>query len=351
MVKAREFNIGSVGIGGDHPISIQSMTTTKPSNILETINQISRLQESGCNLVRIAITDLDDCKAISEIKKNISIPLIADIQFDYNLAIWSIKYGSDKIRINPGNIKEDWKLKEIAKNLIEFNTPIRIGSNSGSLSNEIIEKYGVTPKALVVSAIRQAERLENMGVKNIVLSMKSSNVKDSIEAYTLASKECDYPLHIGITEAGTVWSGTIKSAVGIGTLLYQNIGHTLRVSLTGDPVQEVIAAREILKSLNLLSDAPTFISCPTCGRTKVNLIKIASEIEDRLKSIKKPITVAVMGCGVNGPGEAREADIGLAAGDGEGLIFKKGKIVKKIPESLMIEEFWKEIISMVEINC
>jgi (E)-4-hydroxy-3-methylbut-2-enyl-diphosphate synthase len=346
--KTRSFNIGKIGIGGDHPITIQSMTNTKTSDIEGTVKQIISLKDAGCQLVRLAINNLEEAKAIKTIKSFIDIPIIADIQFDYRLALLSIENGADKIRINPGNIGDEWKLKEIATALLEKDIPVRVGSNSGSLSEDLLQRYGVSAQALVESALAQSRLLEKYGVKNIVLSMKSSDVLMTIEAYKLASQLSDLPLHIGLTEAGTPGTGTIRSSVALGVLLYNNIGNTIRVSLTGDPIDEIWAAKDILSSLKLISNTPTLISCPTCGRTNIDLVKITKELEKRLRKLNKPLKVAVMGCAVNGPGEAKEADIGVAGGKGEGIIFKNGKIIKKVPEERMLEELWTEIQRMVE---
>lgn len=346
--KTRAFNIGKIGIGGDYPITIQSMTNTKTSDIEGTVKQIISLKDAGCQLVRLAINNLEEAKAIKTIKSFIDIPIIADIQFDYRLALLSIENGADKIRINPGNIGDEWKLKEIATALLEKDIPVRVGSNSGSLSEELLQRYGVSAQALVESALAQSRLLEKYGVKNIVLSMKSSDVLMTIEAYKLASQLSDHPLHIGLTEAGTPGTGTIRSSVALGVLLYNNIGNTIRVSLTGDPIDEIWAAKDILSSLKLISNTPTLISCPTCGRTNIDLVKITKELEKRLRKLNKPLKVAVMGCAVNGPGEAKEADIGVACGKGEGIIFKNGKIIRKVPEERMLEELWTEIQRMVE---
>ncbi len=342
--KTRTVRIGNVVIGGENPIAIQSMCNTDTRDIMSTANQINTLTKAGCELVRVAVPDMEAARAIGEIKKRISIPLVADIHFDYRLAIESMVQGIDKIRINPGNIGSEDRVKAVADMAKEKGIPIRIGVNSGSLEKDILLKFGkVTPEAMVESALRHIKMLEKYNFRDIVVSIKSSSVLFSLEAYKLMSQAADYPLHVGITEAGTVYSGTIKSAVGIGAILSEGIGDTIRVSLTGDPVEEIKAAKEILKSLDLRSFGVNFISCPTCGRTQIDLVKIAEEVEKRCAGIDKNIKVAVMGCAVNGPGEAREADIGIAGGKGEGLIFKKGQIIKKVPEEELISSLMEEI--------
>lgn len=336
--------VGDVPIGGNHPISIQSMTNTVTKDIDKTIEQIIRLQDAGCDIVRVAISDLEDAKAIPLIKEKINIPIIADIQYDYKLALYAIEYGVDGLRINPGNIGSIDRVEQIVEACKSKNISIRIGVNAGSLSQKTLDKYGgVNAKSMVYSAIEQIEILEKLDFFNIKISLKASNVPLTIEAYTIMSTMRDYPLHLGITEAGPINRGTIKSAVGIGALLSQGIGDTIRISLTGDPVEEVKVAIEILKSLGLKSTGLELISCPTCGRTKIDLISMVEEAEERLKNINKPLKVAIMGCAVNGPGEAREADIGIAGGDGEGLIFKKGEVVEKVDESLLLEKLLEYI--------
>lgn len=340
--KTREIQIGNVKIGGNNKIAIQSMCNTDTRDYKATINQIKLLEDAGCEIVRIAIPDMEACSAIKEIKKGINIPLVADIHFDYQLALKSIDNGIDKIRLNPGNIGDENRIKEVILKAKTRNIPIRIGVNSGSLEKNILEKYkGVTPEGLIESATRHIKLIEKYDYNNIVVSIKASNVPFSIETYSKLSEATNYPLHLGITEAGTLYSGTIKSSIGIGTILSMGIGDTIRVSLTSNPVDEIYVAKEILKSLKLRKFGIEFISCPTCGRTEVDLIPIANEIEKRCKDINKNIKVAVMGCAVNGPGEAREADIGIACGKGLGLIFKKGKIIKKVKEDEIIEEFIK----------
>ena len=342
--KTKKIFVGNVAVGGDSNITVQSMTNTVTKDIKSTVNQIKELEKAGCDIIRSAITDLEDAKAIEEIKRQINIPFIADIQYDYKLAIAAVENGCDCLRINPGNIGSEIKVREVVNACKEKEVPIRIGTNSGSIKKEFLEKYnGVNENSLVYSTLEQIRLLENMGFYNMKLSLKASSVPLTIKSYEMISKLVDYPLHIGITESGPIWRGTIKSAVGIGTLLSMGIGDTIRISLTGDPVEEVKVGREILKSLNLLNEGIEIISCPTCGRTKIDLIKLVGEVEENLKDIDKPIKVAIMGCPVNGPGEAREADIGIAGGKGEGLIFKKGKIIKKVREEFLIEELIKEI--------
>lgn len=342
--KTREINIGGVKIGGENPIAIQSMCNTDTRNASETVEQIKRLEEAGCEIIRVAVPDMEAAEAVREIKNKINIPLVADIHFDYRLALKCMDNGIDKIRINPGNIGSEDRVRQVADMARKNHIPIRIGVNSGSLERHLVEKYGgVTPEGLVESALGHVKLLEENNFCDIAISIKASNVPFSIEVYDLLSNTVDYPLHVGITEAGTVWRGTIKSAVGIGAILSMGIGDTIRVSLTGDPVEEVYAAKEILNDLRLRSFGVEFISCPTCGRTSIDLIRIANEVEERVKNINKNIKVAVMGCAVNGPGEAREADIGIAGGNGEGLIFKKGRILRKVPENKLIEELMKEI--------
>ncbi|HHW56584.1 MAG TPA: flavodoxin-dependent (E)-4-hydroxy-3-methylbut-2-enyl-diphosphate synthase [Clostridia bacterium] len=345
----REVKIGNKKIGGNNPILVQSMTNTDTHDIEKTIEQIRRLEAEGCDIIRVAVPDMEAAEAIKEIKKNINIPLVADIHFDYRLAIKSIENGADKIRINPGNIGREKNIKKVVEIAKEKGIPIRIGVNSGSLEKEILHKYkGVTAEAVVESALKNVLILEKLGFYDIVISLKTTNVPLTIEAYKLVSSKVDYPLHVGITEAGTIEAGTIKSAIGIGTLLYLGIGDTIRVSLTGDPAHEVRVGRQILRSLGLLKEGVEVISCPTCGRTKIDLIKLAEEVEKRTRNIKKPLKIAVMGCVVNGPGEAKEADIGIAGGDGEGIIFKKGKVYKKVKEEELVEELMKEIEKLLE---
>lgn len=342
--------IGPVAVGGGAPISVQSMTNTRTEDVQATAAQIGQLRDAGCDIVRIAIPDMAAAKAISEIKQlQPQIPLVGDIHFDYRLALTAVEQGIDALRINPGNIGDEAKVIAVVKAAKQRHIPIRIGVNAGSLEKELLMRYGhPTPEAMVESALRHVRLLEKHDFYDIKLSLKANDVPMTIKAYQLMSETVDYPLHLGITEAGTVSSGTIKSAVGIGALLAQGIGDTVRVSLTGDPVEEVKVAAEILKALNLRQYGPTLVSCPTCGRTQINLVSIAEAVEKRLASIKKPIKVAVMGCVVNGPGEAREADIGIAGGREFGLIFRKGEIVKKVPEDKLLEELFKEIDQIEE---
>lgn len=340
----REINIGGVKIGGNNPIAIQSMCNTDTRDVKSTVEQIKKLEKAGCEIIRVAVPDMQAAECIRDIKNSIDIPLVADIHFDYRLALKCMDNGIDKIRINPGNIGSADRVKQVADMAKKNRIPIRVGVNSGSLEKELVEKYGgVTPQGLVESALRHVKLLEQNDFYDTAISIKASNVPFSIEVYELLSNTVDYPLHVGITEAGTVWGGTIKSAVGIGAILSRGIGDTIRVSLTGDPVEEIYAAKEILKDLNLRKFGVEFISCPTCGRTSIDLIKIANEVESKIKDIDKNIKVAVMGCAVNGPGEAREADIGIAGGHGEGLIFKKGEILRKVPEEKLVDELLKEI--------
>ena len=340
----REINIGGVKIGGNNPIAIQSMCNTDTRDVKSTVEQIKKLEKAGCEIIRVAVPDMQAAECIRDIKNSIDIPLVADIHFDYRLALKCMDNGIDKIRINPGNIGSADRVKQVADMAKKNRIPIRVGVNSGSLEKELVEKYGgVTPQGLVESALRHVKLLEQNDFYDTAISIKASNVPFSIEVYELLSNTVVYPLHVGITVAGTVWGGTIKSAVGIGAILSRGIGDTIRVSLTGDPVEEIYAAKEILKDLNLRKFGVEFISCPTCGRTSIDLIKIANEVESKIKDIDKNIKVAVMGCAVNGPGEAREADIGIAGGHGEGLIFKKGEILRKVPEEKLVDELLKEI--------
>ncbi len=342
--KTRIIKVGNVLIGGDSPISIQSMTNTLTKDIKSTVEQINKMEEYGCDIVRCAITDLEDAKAIPEIKKNISIPIIADIQYDYKLALYALEYGADGLRLNPGNIGSLDKVREVVNECKKDNISIRVGVNSGSIKQEFLDEYGgVNENSMVYSAMEQIKVLEEMDFHDIKVSLKASSVPLTIKTYEKISELVDYPLHLGITEAGPTWRGTIKSSVGIGSILSRGIGDTIRISLTTDPVEEVKVAKEILKSLGLRKDGIDIISCPTCGRTKVDLISIVEEAEKRIGDIKKNITVAIMGCAVNGPGEAREADIGIAGGSGEGIIFRKGQIIKKVPENLLLESLIEEI--------
>ena len=337
-------DIGGVKIGGNNPVAIQSMCNTDTRDVKATVNQILRLEEAGCEIIRVAVPDKEAAAAVADIKKAIHIPLVVDIHFDYRLALECMKNGADKVRINPGNIGGTDRVKKVVETAKERSVPIRIGVNGGSLEKELIEKYGgPTADALVESAMRHVKILENEDFDNTVVSIKISNVPVMIEAYRKFSEISDLPLHIGVTEAGTLRSGIIKSAIGIGSLLSGGIGDTMRVSLTADPVEEIYAAYDIQRILGLRKKGVQLVSCPTCGRTRINLIEIANEVEKRLANVDKDITVAVMGCAVNGPGEAREADIGIAGGYGEGLIFRKGQIIKKVPENRIIDELMNEI--------
>lgn len=341
-------DVGGVKMGGDNPVRIQSMTNTKTEDVKATVAQILRLEEAGCELVRCTVPTMEAACALKEIKKQIHIPLIADIHFDYKLAIAAIENGADKIRINPGNIGSNEKVKAVVDAARKANIPIRIGVNSGSLEKDKIEKYGgVTAEGITESALEKIKLIEDMGYDNLVVSIKSSDVLMSIKAHELIAKSTKHPIHVGITEAGTVWAGNIKSAIGIGIILHEGIGDTIRVSLTGDPVEEIYSAKLILKTLGLRKDGVTVVSCPTCGRTNVDLISLTNKVEEMVKDIDKPIKVAVMGCVVNGPGEAREADLGIAGGIGEGLLFKKGEIIKKVPEENLLEELKAELDKLV----
>lgn len=342
----RKLNVGGVAIGGDSPISIQSMLNVPAADVDGNVRQARELETAGCEILRVAIPNQQSVRLIPAIKAATTIPLVADIHFDYRLALESVEAGIDKIRINPGNIGSDDRVKAVADACRSHGVPIRIGVNSGSLEKEILAKHGgPTAEALCESAMYHASLLEKYDFNDIVLSMKSSRVDTMIEAYELASQACDYPLHLGVTEAGTERMGLVKSAIGIGSLLQRGVGDTIRVSLTADPVREIAAAMDILRALNLRSGVQ-MVSCPTCGRTNIDLIAIAGEVERRLASCKKPITVAVMGCAVNGPGEAREADIGIAGGNGVGLIFKKGEIVRRVPEDRLVDSLMEEIESL-----
>ena len=343
----REVNIGGVKIGGNNPVIIQSMCNTDTRNVKDTVNQILMLEDAGCEIIRVAVPDMEAAEAVKAIRKSIHIPLVVDIHFDYRLALECMKNGADKVRINPGNIGSIDRVKQVVNMAKERSIPIRIGVNGGSLEKELLEKYSSpTADALVESAIGQVKVLEELDFKDTVVSIKVSNVPVMLDAYRKFSEISDIPLHIGVTEAGTLRSGTIKSAVGIGALLAEGIGDTMRVSLTANPLEEIYAAYDIQKVMGLRKNGVELVSCPTCGRTQIDLIGIASEVEKRLMSIDKPIKVAVMGCAVNGPGEAREADIGIAGGNGEGLIFSRGEIIRKVPEADIVDELMKEIEKM-----
>ena len=338
-------DIGGVKIGGGNPIAIQSMTNTPTADVDATVSQILQLEEAGCDIVRCTANTEAAAAAIGEIKKRVHIPVVADIHFQYKLAISAIEHGADKIRINPGNIGSAENLNEVVRAAKERNVPIRVGVNSGSLEREFLMKYGgVTAEGIVESAVQKVRMIEEQGYDNIVVSIKSSNVLMSVKTHEMISKEINYPLHVGITEAGTVWSGNIKSSIGLGIILNEGIGDTIRVSLTGDPVEEIKTAKLILKTLKLRDGGIELVSCPTCGRTRINLIELAGKVEKLIAQYPQlNIKVAVMGCAVNGPGEAREADLGVAGGEGEGLIFKKGEILRKVPQEKLLDELKKEL--------
>ncbi|MBB6715093.1 flavodoxin-dependent (E)-4-hydroxy-3-methylbut-2-enyl-diphosphate synthase [Clostridium gasigenes] len=342
--QTRKVKVGNKFLGGDSPVSIQSMTNTDTRDPKKTLDQINELYNAGCEIIRCAVPDMEAAEALKEICEKSPIPVVADIHFDYRLALESIKNGVSAIRINPGNIGSVERVKLVVEAAKEKGLPIRIGVNSGSLERDILARDGKpTAKGLVESALRHVKILEELEFFDIVISIKSSNVKTMIDAYRLMSESCDYPLHLGVTESGTTFRGTIKSSIGIGTLLAEGIGDTIRVSLTSDPIEEIKVAKEMLIALELRESGMQFISCPTCGRTQINLIKIAEEVERRLENCNKNIKVAVMGCIVNGPGEAREADIGIAGGNGEGIIFKKGKLIRKVKEENLVEALLEEI--------
>ncbi len=339
--------IGDKKIGGGNPVLIQSMCNTKTEDVKTTVEQILRLEAAGCEIIRVAVPTMEAAAAIRQIKKQIHIPLVADIHFDYRLAIAAIESGADKIRINPGNIGSRERVQAVVDTAKKYGIPIRVGVNSGSLEKELLEKYGgVTAEALVESAKKQVAVIEEMGYDNLVVSIKSSDVLMCVKAHELLAKECRYPLHVGITEAGTLLSGNIKSSVGLGIILYEGIGDTIRVSLTGDPLEEIKSAKLILKALNLRTGGVEVVSCPTCGRTQIDLIGLANQVENMVADIDMDVKVAVMGCVVNGPGEAREADIGIAGGIGEGLLIKKGEVLKKVPEGELLEALRAELLAM-----
>ena len=347
-MKTNEVWIGNVAIGGTNPIAIQSMCNTKTSDVKATVDQIKRLEEAGCEIIRVAVPDMEAAEAISEIKKQIHIPIVADIHFDYKLAIAAIEHGADKIRINPGNIGSTDKVRAVVDKAKEYGIPIRVGVNSGSLEKDIISKYGghVTAEGLVESALNKAAMIEDMGYDNLVISIKSSDVMMCVRAHELIKERTEHPIHVGITEAGTVWAGNIKSSIGLGIILNQGIGDTIRVSLTGDVCEEVRTAKLILKTLGLRSGGIEVVSCPTCGRTSIDLIGLADKVNTlvlKSKYSKLSMKVACMGCVVNGPGEAREAELGICGGKSEGLIIKKGEIIKKVPEDKLLEEFEAEL--------
>lgn len=339
-------DIGGVKIGGDYPIAIQSMLNTKTGDIEASLKQIKRLEDAGCEIVRLSVSSVEEAKALSEIKKRVKIPLVADIQFDHKLALLSMENGVDKVRINPGYVGDKEKVKEVVDFAHRFKVPIRIGVNSGSLRKEELLKYGkVTAEGLSESAVREVEILEELGFFNIVVSIKSSDVMMGVLAYKMFKEKKDYPLHIGVTEAGTVLSGSIKNAVGVATMLNAGLGDTVRVSLTGDPVEEIHVAKQILSALGLREEKLQIVSCPTCGRTNIDLVSLANDVEKMARELNCNLKIAVMGCAVNGPGEARESDLGIAGGDGEGLIFKKGEILKKVPESQLLSALREEILN------
>ena len=344
----RKVMVGNVQIGGQDRVVIQSMCNTKTKDVKNTVKQILDLERVGCEIIRVACLDLEDAKAIKEIKKQINIPIVADIHFDYKIALEAINAGVDKVRINPGNIGSRDRIKKVVDNCKEKNIPIRIGVNAGSLEKDLLEKYGKpTAKAMVESAKRHVDILEELDFKDYLISLKASNLDLCIESYEEASKVFDCPLHLGITESGTEFSGTVKSSIGLGYMLRNGIGDTIRVSLSDDPIKEIKVAKEILKDCNLYSKVPTLVACPTCGRTQIDLIPIAKKVEEFLNTIEANITVAVMGCAVNGPGEAREADIGIAGGVKEGLLFKKGEVIRKVPQDEIVEVLKQEILNMI----
>ena len=347
--KTREILIGNVKIGGGNPIAIQSMTNTKTNDVTATVSQILALEQAGCEIIRCAVPDMHAAEAFSEIKRQIHIPLVADIHFDYRLAIAAMEHGADKIRINPGNIGSSENLKAVVDVAKARNIPIRVGVNSGSLEKDLVEKYhGVTAEGLVESALDKVRMIEEFGYENLVISIKSSDVMMCVRAHELISEQTDYPLHVGITEAGTITSGNIKSAIGLGLILSQGIGDTIRVSLTGNPVEEIKSARLILRTLGLRKDGIEVVSCPTCGRTSIDLIGLANQVETMVADIPLNLKVAVMGCVVNGPGEAKEADLGICGGKGEGLLIKHGEILRKVPEGELLSALREELMSWSE---
>jgi (E)-4-hydroxy-3-methylbut-2-enyl-diphosphate synthase len=347
--KTRQIKIGDVPIGGDAPVSVQSMTNTDTRMVGETVDQIHRLEAAGCELIRVAVIDMEAAAAIQSIREQINIPLIADIHFDHRLAVASMENGAQAIRINPGNIGSAKKLARVVDAAKVHEVPIRVGVNSGSLEKDLLKKHGhPTPAALTESALRNVELLEKQGFYDIKISIKSSDTLTTVEAYQLLSSRCDYPFHLGVTEAGGLIAGTVKSSVALGILLYGGIGDTFRISLTRDPVEEIRVGYELLRALNIRHRGPELISCPTCGRCQVNLFNLADEVEHHIQTMKTPLKIAVMGCVVNGPGEAKEADIGVAGGKGVGIIFKKGKLYKKVAEDELLEVFLNELDSMAE---
>lgn len=344
--QTKEIRIGDVVIGGNHPVAIQSMTNTRTEDVKGTVEQIHRLEKAGCEIIRCTVPTREAAEALKEIKKQIHIPLVADIHFDYRLAIAAMEHGADKIRINPGNIGSKERVQAVVDVAKERNIPIRVGVNSGSLEKDLVEKYhGVTAEGIVESALDKVHLIENMGYDNLVISIKSSDVMMCVKAHELIAEQTNHPLHVGITEAGTIISGNIKSSIGLGLILNQGIGDTIRVSLTGDPLEEIKSAKLILRTLGLRKGGIEVVSCPTCGRTRINLIELANQVEDMVADIPLDIKVAVMGCVVNGPGEAKEADIGIAGGVGEGLIIKHGQIDRKVPENQLLSELRKELLN------
>ena len=342
--RTKEIRIGNVWIGGSHPVAIQSMTNTKTEDVAATVEQILALEAAGCEIIRCAVPTMEAALALKEIKKQIHIPLVADIHFDYRLAIAAIENGADKIRINPGNIGSKERVQAVVEKAKEYNVPIRVGVNSGSLEKNLLEKYGgVTAEGIVESALDKVRMIEEMGYDNLVVSIKSSDVLMCVRAHELIAEKCQYPLHVGITESGTVYSGNIKSSVGLGIILHEGIGNTIRVSLTGDPTEEIRTAKLILKTMR--KGGIEVVSCPTCGRTRIDLIALANQVEKMVQDIDLDIKVAVMGCVVNGPGEAKEADIGIAGGIGEGLLIKKGEIVRKVKEEELLETLRQELLN------
>ena len=349
--KTKEIHIGDVKIGADNPIAIQSMTNTKTEDVEATVAQILALERAGCEIIRCAVPTMEAAKALENIKRQIHIPLVADIHFDHRLAIAAVENGADKIRINPGNIGSRERIQAVVDCCRERNIPIRVGVNSGSLEKNLLVKYGgVTVEGLVESALDKVSIITDMGYDNLVVSIKSSDVMMCIRAHELLAEQTSFPLHVGITESGTIYSGSVKSAIGLGNILYQGIGDTIRVSLTGDPVQEIYAAKMILKTLGLRRGGITVVSCPTCGRTQIDLISLAEQVEEMVRDFDLDIKVAVMGCAVNGPGEAKEADIGIAGGVGEGLLIKRGEIVKKVPEAELLETLRQELLHWNQHN-
>ena len=341
---SRQVKVGNIKIGGDAPIAIQSMLNAPASDFDANLAQLTALQDAGCEIVRMAVPDMDAVKVLGKLKEYSKVPLVADIHFDYRLALESLEAGVDKIRINPGNIGSEERVAAVADACALKNVPIRIGVNSGSVEKDLLEKFGgATPEAMVESAFRHVKFLEDCGFYDTIISIKSSDVENMVKAYSLVAERCDYPLHLGVTEAGTERSSLIKSSIGIGSLLLKGIGDTIRVSITDSPVKEIYAARDILKAVNIRVETPQIVACPTCGRTKIDLVSLANQVEEAVKDIKKPVKIAVMGCVVNGPGEAREADIGIAGGDGCAVLFKKGEILRKVSEEDIVKELLDEL--------